>query len=98
RRESATTGRGCGGRRRPAADAGRRRPAAAAPPPLLRRLSAPGPRSLPWFLAAAAEDRFQHLVGIVAIDHRAQELAHGFHASRIDTSDGPVDAIGLQAG
>src|SRR6266700_3667422 len=62
-----------------------------------RRLLRTEPRSLPWFLAAA-EDRFQHLIGIVAIDHRAQELANGFDAGRIDIANGAVDAVGLQAG
>ena len=45
-----------------------------------------------------SEDRFQHLVGIVAIDHRAQELADRFGAGGIDVPQRAVDAIGLQPG
>ena len=40
----------------------------------------------PLASAADSKDRFQHLVGIVAIDHRAQELAHGFDAGRVDVA------------
>src|SRR4051812_5020507 len=46
---------------------------------------------------AAAEDGLQHLVGIVAVDHRAQELAHCLGTGRIDRGDGAVDAVGLHA-
>src|SRR5262245_59010543 len=46
-------------------------------------------------LLAAAEDGLQHLVGIVAVDHRAQELAHGLGAGRADLGNRAVDAVGL---
>src|SRR5262249_48181338 len=45
---------------------------------------------------AAAEDGLQHLIGILAIDHRAQELAHGLGAGRADVGNRTVDAVGLQ--
>src|SRR5206468_656392 len=54
------------------------------------------PRSLPWLLAAGPEDRLQHLVGVVAIDHRAQELADNSDAFGIDVPERACDAIGLQ--
>ena len=46
----------------------------------------------------ASEYRFQHLVGIVAIDHPAQELPHRIRAGSIELAHRAVDAIGLQAG
>ncbi len=44
-----------------------------------------------------AEDRLQHLVGIVVIDHRAQELADRIGAIGPDVAQRAVDAVGLQA-
>src|ERR1700738_3825649 len=57
----------------------------------------------PWgfssrLLAAGAEDRLQHLIRIIAIDHRAQELADGRDAGGIDLAERTGDAVGLQAG
>src|ERR1700675_4308358 len=57
----------------------------------------------PWgflsrLLAAGAEDSLQHFIRIVAIDHRAQELADGGNAGRIDLAERAGDAVGLQAG
>src|SRR5450432_3387498 len=43
------------------------------------------------------ENRFQHLVGIVVVDHRAQELPDNFRLRRTDIAQRAVDAIGLQA-
>ena len=45
-----------------------------------------------------AEDGLQHLVGIVAIDHRAQELADRIRAGWPDVAQRAVDPVGLQAG
>src|ERR1700704_4079614 len=39
----------------------------------------------------------QHLVGIVVVDHRAQELPDNFRLRRTDLPQRAVDAVGLQA-
>ena len=59
----------------------------------------PGPRLFLCLCLCGAgpEDRFQHLVGIVAVDHRTQELADGVGAFRSDIAQRPVQPVGLQA-
>src|SRR6266481_8614878 len=43
------------------------------------------------------KNRLQHLVGVVVVDHRAQELPDNFRTRRTDVPQRAVDAIGLQA-
>src|SRR6185312_5164343 len=78
-------------RRRPAGYAARRRRAARDAVARWRRAS----RSL--LCGRGAEDGLQHLVGIVAVDHRAQEAAHGLGIRRPDLLQRAIDAFGLQA-
>src|SRR5581483_12350015 len=87
----ATADRGYGDRRRPRGYAARRRPAALGAVARWRQAS----RSL--LCRRGAEDRLQHLVGIVAVDHRAQEAPHGFRVRRAHLLERAVDAPGLQA-
>src|SRR6202042_166366 len=43
-----------------------------------------------------AKNGFQHLVGIIAIDHGAQELPDSLEAGRLDAAQCAIESIGLQ--
>src|ERR1700722_18458515 len=57
----------------------------------------PGSRFFLCGCAAGPQDCFQHLVGIVMIDHRAQELPDRIGAGWPDVRERAVDAGGLRA-